>query len=86
MNISDIGVVIGITMSVAAAGGTAGKYYLDNEYITVSSIEQLFVERDIDYLKREIRKLEFQEKKGTLTDAQQWELESLRDELEELQN
>lgn len=85
MSITDIGIIFGISMSVAGGGGVAGKYYMDHEYVTIGSVQEAFTKRDITLLKRQIRKLEYLRKKGIITDAQDWELQGLYQELEELQ-
>lgn len=85
MNIADTGVVLGITMTVAGATGAAGKYWMDNEYVPVGALQKAFQERDIRDIKRDIRKLEWLQNNGGLTDRQAWELDDLRNELEDLQ-
>ena len=57
---------------------------LDTRYVTIASVEQAFLKRDVRDLKRDIRSLEFLEKKGTITDLQQFQLDGLRDELEDI--
>jgi len=59
---------------------------LDTRYVTAASVEQSFLARDIRDVKRLIRKLEWLEGKGTITELQQFELEGLRDELEDLKD
>lgn len=85
MNLSDAGIVMAITMSVAGAGGAAGKYWLDREYVPVGALQKAFTERDIRDIKRDIRELEWQRDNGGLTDRQAWRLNDLKHELEDLQ-
>lgn len=85
MNIADAGVVLAITMTVATAGGAAGKYWMDHEYVPVGALQKAFNERDIRDIKRDIRELEWQRDNGGLTDRQTWRLNDLKNELEDLQ-
>lgn len=85
MNIADIGVMLGIAMSVSLAGGTAGKYWMDHEYVPIGSLEKAFNERDIRDIKRMIRKLEYLKQHNKITPQEQWELQGLYQELDDLQ-
>jgi len=59
---------------------------LDTRYVTAASVEQSFISRDIRDVRRMIRKLEWLEKHGKISAAEEWDLEGLRIELEELQD
>jgi len=59
---------------------------LDTRYVTAASVEQSFINRDIRDVRRMIRRLEFFKSNDDITDAQLWELEGLKIELEELQD
>lgn len=59
---------------------------LDTRYVTVASVEHAFLTRDIRDIKRMIRKLEFLKTTDAITDAQAWELNDLKGELEELKD
>ena len=55
------------------------------EYVTVGALEKAFNAQDLRDVKKEIRRLEYLEGHGGLTDRQQWELTDLYDESEDLQ-
>ena len=55
------------------------------DYVTIGALEQAFNKQDLRDIKKEIRRLEYQQQNGGLTDRQQWELSDLYDELEDLQ-
>ena len=57
---------------------------LDTRYVTLASIEQAFLQRDVRDLKRMIRKLQFLVDTNQATDLDVFELKGLNDELEEL--
>ena len=57
---------------------------LDTRYVTIGSVEQAFLVRDIRDLKRMIRRLQFLVDTGAATDLDVFELEGLKGELEEL--
>jgi len=57
---------------------------LETHFVTVTGLENAFIVRDIRNIKRMIRKLDFLEKRGTISDLELYELEGLRVELEEL--
>lgn len=59
---------------------------LDTRYVTAASVEQSFLSRDIRDVRRMIRKLEWLKGNAQITDAQTWELEGLKTELEELKD
>ncbi len=59
---------------------------LDTRYVTAASVEQSFLTRDIRDVRRMIRKLEYLKVNNQITDAQIWELEGLKTELEELKD
>ena len=59
---------------------------LDTRYVTVASVEQAFQKRDVRDMKRMIRKLEFLEKNGSISELEQFELKGLRQELEDLED
>jgi len=84
MTLADIGIVVGLTLSITGVSGTAGKYYLDHEYIPVGALQKAFDERDVRDLKRDIRKLEWLKKNGQITPQQDWELEGLYKDLGDL--
>lgn len=84
MNVGDIGVVVGIVMSVSVAGGTGAKYWMDHEYVPIGSLEKAFNARDVRDIRRMIRKLEYLKQNGQITPQQEWELQGLYNELGEL--
>ena len=58
----------------------------DSRYVTISSLKQLFNERDLKLLKQKIKEYEWIKNHGSgLTDRQQWELGEMYDELESAQ-
>lgn len=57
---------------------------MDTRYVTAASVEQSFISRDIRDVKRMIRRLAWLEANNQITDSESWELQGLRDELEEL--
>ena len=57
---------------------------LDTRYVTAASVEQSFLSRDIRDVKRMIRRLAWLEANDQISDAESWELQGLRDELEDL--
>lgn len=57
---------------------------MDTRYVTAASVEQSFISRDIRDVKRMIRRLAWLETNNQITDSESWELQGLRDELEEL--
>lgn len=81
MNIGDIGVVFGVCTSLMTGGGFAADYYLKNEYVPVSAL----LERDARELRGEIRGLEYDRNHGGLSDRDQWLLDQLKNDLEELE-
>ena len=83
MNISDIGVVTGLIMALGSAGATGGKFYLDTQYVPVSDFHHALNQAEIRQLKREIRQLE---RDPNRTELDEYYLEDLKDDLEELQN
>ena len=85
MNLGDTALVFGIAATLTGAAGTAGKYWMDQEYVPVGALQKAFQERDIRDLKRRIRQLEWLKQNGGLSDRQEWELNDLRHELEDLQ-
>ena len=82
MTLSDIALVGSMIVGLAVPGGAGLKYYADNEYITVSSQ----VARDIRELKRYIRELEYDRDNGAATEKDLWQLDQLRNDLEELED
>ena len=85
MNLSDIGIVFGLCSSLLVGTGTAGKYYLDNEYVPVAGLEKLFDDQEAARLKREIRDLQWDADHGGLSEKDEYLLEQYRDDLEALQ-
>ena len=85
MSLSDIGIVTAICSTLITGGGTVGGYYLKNEFVSVSSLEEAFEARDKKEIKRQIRSYEYDRDHGGLTDKEEWELDQLYDELEELE-
>jgi len=81
MNLSDIGIVFGLTTSLMAGGGAAGNYWLSHEYVPISAL----IERDARETRKEIRDLEYDRDHGGLTDKEQWLLDQYIDDLEELE-
>ena len=53
MNLSDISIVCGLCTSMLVGGGTAGSYYLENEYVSSEALQMY----ELRGLKREARKL-----------------------------
>lgn len=78
MSISEIGTIFGISLAVASGAGSAGKLYLDTQYVSSDTI----IELELRQLKRERRKLERLENP---TPEQQWLIDDLNDEIEDLQ-
>ena len=58
---------------------------LDTRYVTVASVEQAFLVRDIRNVKREIRKLQFLVDAGTASDLDIYELKGLIEELADME-
>jgi hypothetical protein len=54
VNLSDISIVCGLCTSMLVGGGTAGNYYLENEYISAEALQMY----ELRGLKREARKLQ----------------------------
>jgi hypothetical protein len=82
MNLSDIGVVFAICAPMVTGGGMAGKYYLENEFISgddLQAYELRGLKRDARKLKRRVDagQLEFEEDYLDLLD----EIEELEEEL-----
>jgi len=75
----------GSAIVVLAALGGGAVWALDTRYITVGSFEKALQQADVRYLKRMIRKLEYLKQHGGLTAQQEWELEGLKQEVEELE-
>lgn len=86
MTLSDIGIVFGICIPLVGGAGAGGKYWLEHEFVPIGSVEQAFNKRDQRDIKRMIRKLEYLESNNQITEAQRWELNGLREELEELED
>lgn len=78
-------IAAGALCAAMASIGVTAVWALDTRYVTIASVEQAFIKRDIRDLKRDIRKLEFLEKKGTISELEQFELDGLRQELEEIE-
>jgi len=57
---------------------------LDTRYVTIGSVEQAFLVRDIRDIKRMIRRLQFLVDTHQATDLDVFELQGLNDELEEI--
>ena len=85
MNLADVGIVCGLCTSLFAGGAAGGKYYMDHEYVPVSGLSEEFNQRDIRDLKKDIRLFEYDKDNGGLSDREQWELEQLYNDLEDLQ-
>jgi hypothetical protein len=68
-----------------AGGGAAGNYWLEHEYVPVAGLADALNARDIRDLKNDIRSLEYDLDHGGLTEKEEWELDQLRDDLEDLQ-
>ena len=85
MTLSDSGVVFAICTALFTGGAAGGKYWADHEYVPVSGLSKEFTQRDIRDLKKDIRLFEYDKKNGGLTDRQEWELEQLYNDLEDLQ-
>ena len=81
MNIADVGIVFGITTSLMTGGGVAADYYLQHEYVPVSAL----LERDARELRGEIRGLEYDQDHGGLSDKEEWLLDQLREDLEDVE-
>lgn len=79
-----LGLAGSIIVVLAALGGGA-VWALDTRYITVGSFQKALDEADVRYLKRMIRKLEYMKEHGGLTPVEEWELEGLKQEVEDLQ-
>lgn len=80
MNLGDIGIVFGISTSLLTGAGVGADYYLQHEYVPVSALLQ----RDLRELRQEIRELEYDRDHGGLTPREEWMLEQLRDDEEQL--
>jgi len=85
MNLGDVGIVAAICSPLVVGAGTAGKYWAENEFITVGSFEQAFNKKEMRDLKSDIRELEYLKQKGLATERQLWKLEDLKQELESIQ-
>ena len=85
MSLSDIGIILGICSPLVIGAGTAGQYWAKNEFITVGSFEQALTESETRAIKRLIRDLEYKQQQGMITEREQWQLEGLYSELEELE-
>ena len=85
MNLADTGIIFGIACSICGSAALGGKYYLDNEYITVGSFEQYSLKKEKRDIRRELRELEWLRDNGTLNDYQQFQLEQLQEDLRELE-
>lgn len=81
MNLADVATVIGICSTLIVPAGVGGKYYLDHEYVPVSS----FVKKEIRDVKKMIRELEYDKQSRGLSEREQWELDQLYNDVEELQ-
>jgi len=79
-------VSIGAVATALVAISVPAVWALDTRYVTVGSVEQAFLTRDIRDLKRQIRKLEFLKATNEITEAETWEMNGLKGELEELKD
>lgn len=79
-----LGVAASALVVVAALWGGV-VWAMDTRYITVGTFEKALNDSDARYLKRQIRKLEYLKQHGSITPQQEWELDGLYQELEELQ-
>jgi Tfp pilus assembly protein PilN len=78
-------IAVGTVATALTAAAVPAVWALDTRYVTIASVEKAFLERDIRDIRRDIRKLEFLKSKNQATELQLWELEQLKQELEELQ-
>jgi hypothetical protein len=84
MNLSDISIVCGLCTSFLAAGGTAGNYYLKNEFVSSESLQQY----ELRGLKRDSRKLKRMLDDGNVTVEDDYldlldEIQDIQDEMNE---
>ena len=82
MNLSDISIVFGMVTAGLTGGGAAGKYYLDNEYISGTDLQAY----ELRALKREARKLKRMIKDGQIEFEDDYldlldEIDDLEDEI-----
>ncbi len=84
MTLQEFGTVIGIVVASSGVLGGAGKYYLDAEYVAENELEQQFIQRDLRGLNRDLRKLK-RIPEVERTDREQWEIEGIEDEIDDLQ-
>ena len=83
-------IVGGVAAFIVAAGviWTTSSDAFDKahqDYVTIGSLEEAFNKQDVRDIKKEIRRLEYEQSHGGLSDREQWELSDLYDELEDLQ-
>lgn len=80
MKISDIGIIFGICSTLVSGTAYAATYYLEHEFVPISS----FTKMQLRETNKEIRELKWLKDNGGLTPRQQWQLEQLYGDVEEL--
>ena len=83
MNLTDISIVCGLCSTLLVGGGTAGKYYMDHEYISSDALQTY----ELRGLKRDARKLKRRLDSGDMSVEDDYldlldEIEDIQDELE----
>lgn len=83
MKLQDWAAVVGLVATMSVAAGGAGKYYMDNEYVNQKELRSYFIQRDIQTLNREARRIERVPTAERSAD-QAWELQDLENEISDL--
>lgn len=75
---------LGAVATALVAISVPAVWALDTRYVTIASVEQAFLKRDVRDLKRQIAKLEWLRDNNQATDLDLFELHQLQQELEEI--
>ena len=76
---------LGAVATALVAISVPAVWALDTRYVTIASVEQAFLKRDVRDLRRQIAKLEWLRDNNQATDLDLFELHQLQQELEEIQ-
>jgi len=76
---------IGAALVVMTALGGGTVWALETHFVTITGLEKALSKTEVRNIKRMIRNLEYKKQNGTITAQEEWQLQGLYQELEELQ-
>jgi len=84
MTLSDLAIIFTITTTVVGGAATGANYYAKTEFVTVGSLVERDLKRDLRQLNSEVLELEYDLDNGGLSDKQEWQLRRKRQEIDNL--